>query len=236
MSTNENNSVSPADRELERLVSAALSDRHFPTIGRLQVEAVHGGVTLRGRVGSFYEKQLALHRAAKVPGVLRLRASIEVVIKERPTVPRAPISAVRLISTSFEVALIGLILFTACNKAPDDRLPVFPVSGQVTFQGQSPEGAFVVFHPKAATPNSPRPSGYVDKAGNLKLNTYSAGDGAPAGDYAVTVEWRKLVVKGADAETGPNVLPSKYSSPKTTTLQARVVEGPNDLPRITILR
>ena len=94
----------------------------------------------------------------------------------------------------------------------------------------------MVFHPKGAAADAPRPTAQVNQNGNFELTTFAARDGAPAGEYAITVEWRKLIVKAGYADPGPNVLPPQYSAPQTTILQARVVEGPNELPQITIVR
>lgn len=60
------------DRHLAALVSAHLAARHRPTLRRLAVEVHDGEVTVRGRVGSFYEKQLTGDCCRHVPGVRRL--------------------------------------------------------------------------------------------------------------------------------------------------------------------
>ena len=73
-----------ADRDLQRRVVAYLAGRHVPSLRNLQVEAINGRVTLRGRVRSFYEKQLGQHSARRVAGVVQLVDAIEV------AVPRAP--------------------------------------------------------------------------------------------------------------------------------------------------
>ena len=48
------------DRDLERRVTAFLADRNLPALRRLGVRSHRGVVTLRGRVRTFYEKQLAV--------------------------------------------------------------------------------------------------------------------------------------------------------------------------------
>ena len=73
-----------ADRELERRVTNALVSRNFPGLRRLSVEADRGRVALRGRVRSFYEKQLAQHVVRHVPGVLELIETIDVLAPARP--------------------------------------------------------------------------------------------------------------------------------------------------------
>ncbi len=66
------------DRDLERRVKLFLAGRHLFSLDRLHVEANEGIVTLRGRVGSFYEKQLSHQCCRGVSGVLDLIDRIEV--------------------------------------------------------------------------------------------------------------------------------------------------------------
>lgn len=46
--------------------------------GPLNVEARHGTVVLRGRVGSFYHRQLLVHGAQRVAGVRRVIDELDV--------------------------------------------------------------------------------------------------------------------------------------------------------------
>ena len=64
--------------------------------------------------------------------------------------------------------------------------------------------------------------------GMLRLSTYSAFDGVPAGDYAITVELRKPFFTPEGA-IGPNLLPAKYANPKTSGLTFTVKPGNKQL-------
>ena len=66
------------DRELERRVSDYLAERSVSSLKRVAVEASQGQVTLRGRVGSFYEKQLLLNCFHAVPGVVGIVDHVDV--------------------------------------------------------------------------------------------------------------------------------------------------------------
>ena len=66
------------DRDLERRVTDYLAERSVPALRRVAVEASQGQVTLRGRVGSFYEKQLLLNCFYAVPGVLGIVDNVDV--------------------------------------------------------------------------------------------------------------------------------------------------------------
>jgi osmotically-inducible protein OsmY len=60
------------DRDLERRVVSFLHERHVPGLRHLHVEANSGTVILRGRVNSFYEKQLCQHAIRRVAGVVNV--------------------------------------------------------------------------------------------------------------------------------------------------------------------
>jgi osmotically-inducible protein OsmY len=67
-----------AEAELELRVRNFLEGRNIPGLRRIGVEAVAGQVTLRGRVRTFYEKQLAIHCCQRVAGVIHVVDAIEV--------------------------------------------------------------------------------------------------------------------------------------------------------------
>jgi hypothetical protein len=75
-----------------------------------------------------------------------------------------------------------------------DRKPCYPVRGEV-FVGKGNRrvpatGAMVTFHPNDATSgDAPRPHGQVGEDGAFVVTTYVKDDGAPAGDYTITINW-----------------------------------------------
>jgi osmotically-inducible protein OsmY len=66
------------DRELEQRVVAYLQEQQRHALRQIDVRAEGGTVTLRGRVGSFYEKQLCLGCLRRVPGVAHVVDQIDV--------------------------------------------------------------------------------------------------------------------------------------------------------------
>ena len=114
----------------------------------------------------------------------------------------------------------------------DGRKPTFPTRGKVLVGGKPAAKAQVTFHPRSDPDGkSPRPSATVEADGSFTLQTYTAGDGAPAGDYAVTVSWPQGESPiGGDADAGPDRLGNRYSNPKTTTLSATVSAAPTEIP------
>ena len=67
-----------ADRDLERRVLSYLVGRHVPGLRSLQVEARNGTVVLRGRVQTFYEKQLCQSCCRRVAGVVQFVDHVDV--------------------------------------------------------------------------------------------------------------------------------------------------------------
>jgi len=79
MSTIEQIRIDYPDEDVCRRVSRFLYSQHFPAFRTLQVEVVHGAVTLTGQVRSYYEKQVAMRSCQHVVGVLSLIDEIDVV-------------------------------------------------------------------------------------------------------------------------------------------------------------
>jgi len=142
----------------------------------------------------------------------------------------------------FVAALVGTAVgLTSCGGP--DRIPVHPVHGKVFCQGQPAVHAYVVFHPVGGSEEVQkiRPAGRVGDDGSFSLTTYVSGDGAPAGDYQVTVGWPGPA-PGTDPNSedpeailsGPDRLQGRYQDPKTSGLTATVTEGENEIPPFEI--
>jgi hypothetical protein len=123
----------------------------------------------------------------------------------------------------------------------EQRVPVFPVKGRVLVGGKPAVRATVIFHPKAAAADAlaeqapPRPSGEVQADGSFTLSTYTAGDGAPAGDYRVTISWPSGSSPiGGDADSGPDRLGGRYLNPQTSPLSATVKSAATEVPRFEL--
>src|SRR5215471_17323700 len=90
--------------------------------------------------------------------------------------------------------LVLAILVLCVPSCGSDRPPCYPVHGEI-FAAQGKDrtpaaGAVVVFHSTAsASGEGPRPTARVGEDGKFALTTYIKGDGAPAGDYSITIEW-----------------------------------------------
>ena len=129
-----------------------------------------------------------------------------------------------------------VLLLSSCGKA--DRKSVYSVRGQV-FDGKNRPavGALVIFHPvDRDDPEPTKPLAYVDDKGAFSLTTYESGDGAPEGEYVVTIEWRpKSASPFAANKEGEDRLHGRYSDPKTSNLRFKIEKrADNVLPAIQV--
>jgi hypothetical protein len=128
-------------------------------------------------------------------------------------------------------ACAGVTLAGCGTKGPE----LHPVKGTVLVNKKAAANATVVLHPvNPTTPDAPKPRGKVNADGSFTLTTNTEGDGAPAGDYRVTVEqW----LAGARPDDPPaNRLPAKFANPTTSGLTATIAAGTTELQAIEITR
>ncbi len=86
------------------------------------------------------------------------------------------------------VHAILLICLVGCGGPREAA--VYPVAGTLTASGQPAANAMIAFHPlDQAGSQTVLPVASTGPDGTYRLRTYAAGDGAPAGEYAVTVVW-----------------------------------------------
>jgi hypothetical protein len=131
----------------------------------------------------------------------------------------------------------ALALTVAGCAAQAARLPTAPAEGKVLYKGKPADGAQVVLVPVGDdSPDAVKPRGTADRNGVFKLTTYPGADGkadgAPAGEYLVSVRWTKRQRESAaDAdEGGPPGPPSlqgdrlkeRYSNPKNSGLKVTI--------------
>lgn len=146
-----------------------------------------------------------------------------------------PSAALRRAPVALLVLGLAAPLSPSCGSGFKQK-PVHPVSGKVSLGGRPVEGALVVFHPVTDADQKEYwrngfPNARTGKDGTYQLSTYGHNDGAPAGSYEITIEWRGGT---GGEETGelPDRLEGRYSDPKRSGLKKDVTAGPNtiDLP------
>jgi len=129
------------------------------------------------------------------------------------------------------VLLAFLAMNSGCQESPGPKMePVVPVYGKVLVDKRPAVGAMVMFHPlpvETGRFDRIRSRGTVELDGSFELTTYNTDDGAPEGEYAVTVYWPGQRVGPPDPNDEDSALPPdklglRYSNPTSTPLRATV--------------
>jgi predicted small lipoprotein YifL len=123
-------------------------------------------------------------------------------------------------------ALVALV--SGCGK----KGPVlYPVKGSVRINGEPAKEVNVMFTPVTPIEGITEllsPAAVTEEDGSFRLMSFKPGDGAPAGDYQVTVIYP--MNRFSKYLSGIDRLRGKFADPKTSGLTAKVEPKSNDLP------
>lgn len=134
------------------------------------------------------------------------------------------------------LALVALMA-TGCGGDELRKLPVAQARGKVLYKGKPPVGAVVLLVPaKDASPDAIKPRGVVGADGVFELATYPSADGkadgAPPGEYRVSLRWTTRRKSATDDDEGgppgppggvqPDRLGERYSDPAASGLTLTV--------------
>ncbi|WP_152049567.1 hypothetical protein [Tautonia marina] len=150
----------------------------------------------------------------------------------------APLTLIRRI-TPLAVIFTGMMIVVGCSDGTG--LPKrYPVSGNVTYNGQPVETGTITFAP--VDPDSRAASGTIS-GGSYYLTTAIDGDGALPGEYRVSITSRDVNydaamsgVQGGSPKQddvakafaeAKDLVPAKYSLPDTSGLTYTVESGSN---------
>ncbi len=143
--------------------------------------------------------------------------------------PRRPAAWTRLPWIALACLALG-----ACQKsALDDRLPTYPVKGQVLVDGQPAAQLKVKAYRVGGLDkaNPALPQAITDDQGNFTLFTYNVGDGIPTGQYALTFVWGQA---NGSRYSGPDKLAGRYADPQNPLKTVQVADKPIDLGQIQL--
>lgn len=133
------------------------------------------------------------------------------------------------------VALLVTAALIGCGRGTKPgQLPVYPTCGTVIFEGEPLPGAIVTLTPVESDkiPDGPkkRPAsgGRTNEVGEFVLSTYTTDDGAPEGDYYVTISCENREAKKVGGEY-PEFLPERYQAAVYSKLRVTISEGINEL-------
>jgi hypothetical protein len=129
---------------------------------------------------------------------------------------------------------IALLLLGGVSCSGGGPAALNPVKGKLLYKDQPIGGAVVSFHPTGGGDAlAARPVGMTKEDGTFSLTTGQA-EGAPAGEYVVTVVWpgeaggKKKVMSTAPPETVDR-LQGAYANRDTSSIKAEVKKGENQL-------
>lgn len=121
-----------------------------------------------------------------------------------------------------------VVLVSSCSqKGP--RL--YPVTGSVRINGEPAKDVNVMFTPVTPLEGVTEPlspAAVTGEDGGFRLMSFKPGDGAPAGEYQVTISYP--MSRFNKHLNGIDRLRGKFANPKTSGLTAKVEPGKNDLP------
>jgi hypothetical protein len=105
------------------------------------------------------------------------------------------------------------------------------VYGTVTYKGQPAEGAIVYFHQQGGTPGTVQgliPTGVVDSTGKFAVDSGDLGSGAPAGKYAILVQWPDESVSVAKAAEDSAKTSAAKAAEKAKARKMKLDHMPSD--------
>lgn len=138
--------------------------------------------------------------------------------------------------------LVGILLIAAlgCSQSTQQR-KVVPVRGQVFWQSKPAAGALVVLCPDGAAAAEEWPEGYprgsAGEDGSFRMGTYDKEDGAPEGQYKVTITW-ETPAPNAERTDGEALtvdrLAGKYADPTASAFAVTIAAPETELPRLDL--
>lgn len=121
----------------------------------------------------------------------------------------------KLSATSVGIC-IGLAIL-GCGGTTS-KAKVYPVRGTVRVNGQTEKGVIVMFNPVGG---STRLIAVTEADGTFQLSTHGKYDGAPPGEYKVTLAWPEYSPEG---DPGPDRFKNKFGNTAQPVLTVTVGE------------
>lgn len=123
-----------------------------------------------------------------------------------------------------------LCVSAGCSSKPDWQARTYPAHGTALINGQIPADLFVMLNPLGEPFDSRKanPWGVVTADGRYVITTYEDGDGAPPGEYMVTLRWPFDVAAPGDR------LGYAFSKVENSPMTVVVKAGDNEFPPIEL--
>jgi hypothetical protein len=134
---------------------------------------------------------------------------------------------------------VPFLVVLGCSGSSDGRVTVYPVSGRVLVGGEPAAGARVVLYPVSQElkgSGMPTPAATTDDDGEFNLRSFGPEDGAPEGEYKVTVVWPEVIPPNVNREMYQprDRLKGRYADSRSTPLTASVPRGGGEIPDLAL--
>jgi hypothetical protein len=116
----------------------------------------------------------------------------------------------------FQTLLPVVFLLSLAGCSASDGL--YPVTGQVTYQGKPLEHGSIVF----VSPKSRQITGDIERGEIVRVSTTNADDGIAAGEYMVGITSRDQSEKYKNSMAPPSIIPIRYADASTSGLKATI--------------
>jgi len=136
------------------------------------------------------------------------------------------------------MAACSFVAIVAAAGCGDGKLKVYPVTGQVLYNGEPLPGVDIALHPvDPKNDTGYPPHATTDEQGKFSLMTYVKDDGAPSGEFRVAIAY---AIEKAGDDGGDQIkklafqVPAKYLTKETSGITVTIKSGSNELTPITL--
>lgn len=132
--------------------------------------------------------------------------------------------------------LVLSVLFMISGCGGDGRPPTYPTKGKILIKGKGYSDVVVLFHPVGGKKDDvPLPRGATSEDGTFEITTFKKGDGAPAGEYNVTIMYESVSSPLNRNKKRPPAFPTTFTQPNSTPLKATIeAKEMNSLPEFKV--
>lgn len=132
--------------------------------------------------------------------------------------------------TRIPIVPVTLVMVLLASCAQEGHPPLHPVHGQAFFHKKPATEAVIVLRPVSPGPlQNTLPHGTVGPDGSFQIETYMANDGAPVGEYIVTVTWPHTRTEPTGDLVTIDRLKGRFADPAQSRWKIVVQEGSNTL-------
>lgn len=129
----------------------------------------------------------------------------------------------------FGCAATTLVALATTSCGPKQK-PTYPTEGKLLINGQPAANVTVFFNAiNPADAESTRAYATTTADGTFSLTTHNAYDGAPEGEYVVTLLYEPLMSPLSRPKGKPPTFDKKYTNPAASPLRAKVEKKPQNV-------